>query len=71
MGLTMETKARKLVSFPKLKSRYGVPFSRRHLLTLEGNKQFPRRVPIGANRVGWVEAEIEAWIDGKVAEARQ
>ena len=70
----MEGKAtprRKLISFPELKARYGVPFTRRHLLTLEANKKFPGRVPIGDNRVAWIEAEVQEWVDRKVEQARQ
>ena len=70
MGLTMETKARKLVSFAELKPTFGISYSRRHIFTIEGEGKFPRRIRIGANRVGWLEHEIEAWIDSR-AEARR
>jgi prophage regulatory protein len=56
----------RLVSFSDLKARFGVPFTRRHLLNLEQAKKFPARVPIGENRVGWVESEIEEWVKEKV-----
>ena len=29
---------------------------------------FPRPVPLGAKAVGWLEDEIEAWIDARRAE---
>ena len=33
--------------------------------------QFPRPVPLGSrNAVGWVESEIDAWIDTCIAKAR-
>lgn len=31
---------------------------------------FPRPVPIGAKAVGWVEAEIDAWLTAQVAKSR-
>lgn len=31
---------------------------------------FPAPIPIGANRVRWVEAEVDAWIQAKIAAAR-
>ena len=30
--------------------------------------KFPRPVPLGEKAVGWIEAEIEAWIEARVAE---
>lgn len=59
----------KLVLYPDLKERYGIPFTRRHLLNLENEGKFPARVPIGEQRVGWVESEIEKWLSDKI-EAR-
>jgi prophage regulatory protein len=29
---------------------------------------FPRSVPIGKRTVGWVEDEIQAWIDARIAQ---
>jgi prophage regulatory protein len=60
---------RKLINFAELRPRFGVPFTRRHLLTLEAKKKFPARVQVGEHRVAWVESEVQDWIDGKV-EAR-
>lgn len=37
----------------------------------ENAGEFPRRVKLGANRVGWVESEIESWISSKIAERDQ
>jgi prophage regulatory protein len=44
----------------------GIPYSDVQLARLEKSGQFPRRVPIGANRVGWIEAEIEGWIKSRI-----
>ena len=46
-----------------------VPFSPNHLRRLEAQGDFPRRVRIGANRIAWPRAEVEAWLAGRV-EAR-
>lgn len=46
-----------------------VPYSGTHLARLEKAGQFPKRVKLGAHRVGWIEAEVEAWISER-AEAR-
>ena len=46
-----------------------VPYSGAHLARLEKAGLFPRRVKLGESRVGWVEAEVDDWIDARV-EAR-
>lgn len=45
-----------------------VPYTPQHILRLEKEGKFPRRVQVGPNRVAWVEAEVEAWIAARVAE---
>lgn len=46
---------------------HGVPFKRRHLLELERAKKFPQRVRLGENSVRWVEAEVDAYVQAKIA----
>lgn len=36
-----------------------VPYSRAHIWRMEKLDHFPRRVKLGANRVGWMSDEIE------------
>lgn len=45
-------------------ARTDLPPSSLHRLVAEG--KFPRSVRISANRVAWVEAEVEAWIRDKI-----
>ena len=45
-----------------------VPYTRTHVTRLEKAGLFPRRVKLGAGRVGWVEEEIDAWIESRIAE---
>lgn len=30
-----------------------------------GNGSFPSPIRLGPNRVGWIESEVDAWIEGK------
>jgi prophage regulatory protein len=39
-----------------------VPYTPQHILRLEKQGKFPKRIQIGARRVGWYLAEIEAWL---------
>ena len=43
-----------------------VPYSPQHIRRLENVNQFPRRVRIGANRVGWVREEVQQWLADRI-----
>jgi len=45
----------------------GIPYSKPHLWRLERAGKFPKRVPIGPSRYGYVETEIDAYLDALVA----
>jgi predicted DNA-binding transcriptional regulator AlpA len=47
--------------YRQLKSA-GVPFTYKHLRTLEGRDGFPRHFNIGENSVAWVADEVDAWV---------
>jgi len=42
--------------------RHIVPFCPQHILRLERQNKFPKRIQIGARRVGWYLSHIEAWL---------
>ncbi|WP_417729532.1 helix-turn-helix transcriptional regulator [Roseovarius sp.] len=44
-----------------------VLYSPQHIARLEKAGQFPKRVQLGVNRVGWVEAEVLAWLEERLA----
>jgi len=46
---------------------HGVPFSRSHLARLEEKGKFPKRVPIGELRIGWIAGEIWDWRDARIS----
>jgi len=39
-----------------------VPFSPQHILRLEKQGKFPKRIKIGERRVGWYLSDVEAWL---------
>jgi len=43
-----------------------VLYSPQHIARLEKAGKFPRRVQIGPNRVGWVEAEVLDWLQTRL-----
>ena len=43
-----------------------VLYSPQHVARLEKAGSFPKRVPLGPNRVGWVEAEVLDWLQERL-----
>ncbi|MDC0361198.1 AlpA family phage regulatory protein [Alphaproteobacteria bacterium] len=59
----------RLLRLPEILCR--VPYSEAHIWRLERAGKFPRRAHLGANRVVWVEAEIDDWLSSKIKERGQ
>jgi prophage regulatory protein len=58
--------AQNLIPYSALKSK-GITYSKPQLWRKEKAGEFPRRVPIGAARYGYVENEIDAYIESLIA----
>ncbi|MBN8807805.1 MAG: AlpA family phage regulatory protein [Sphingomonas sp.] len=48
--------------------REKVLYSPAHLARLEASGLFPKRVQLGAGRVGWVDEEVDDWIYQRIAQ---
>ena len=46
-------------------------FSTGHLRRLAKENKFPQPVQISENRSGWLEADVEKWIECRIREHRQ
>lgn len=46
----------------KKELRLIVPYSPQHILRLEKQGKFPKRIQIGLRRVGWLLSDVEAWL---------
>ncbi len=68
-ALNCSPQAIRILTFPELRSRKGITYCRQSLSRLERDGKFPRRVQISAGRVGWIEAEVDEWLQSK-ADAR-
>jgi predicted DNA-binding transcriptional regulator AlpA len=55
---------KKLLSYEELKPVAGIKFTRRHLLNLENEGKFPKRVKVGDRGIGWYEFEIAEFLNG-------
>ena len=51
----------RIIRWRDLKTR--VPLSRTTIWRLEKAGAFPTRVKIGKNSVGWLESEVDRWVD--------
>ena len=49
---------------PKVEKRTGLSRSTIYLLIKKGT--FPKPVKLGERSVGWVEAEVDAWLEGRI-----
>ena len=52
----------------KKELRAKVGYSPAHIDRLEQAGDFPKRINLGPNSVAWLEHEVEAWIEARVAE---
>jgi prophage regulatory protein len=59
--------AQRLIPYEALKAKC-IAYSKPHLWRLEKANKFPKRVPIGAGRYGYVESEIDDFVEQKIAE---
>ena len=59
--------ASRLISYDDLGPKKGLNFSKVTLWRMEKAKRFPKRVRIGASRYGWLEDEIDQYIELLVA----
>jgi prophage regulatory protein len=62
------TRTVRLLTYKNLERDKGVPYTRRHIERLIGDRQFPAPVRIGPRRIAFIEAEIDAWIEQRAAE---
>lgn len=60
--------AQQILRMPDVMLKTGLKKSTIHLKIHRG--EFPRSVALGPRAVGWLESEIDAWIDGQVRASR-
>jgi len=58
-----------ILRLPAVKARTGLSRSTIYLRISEGG--FPKPISLGGRAVGWVEAEINAWLNRQIEHSRQ
>ena len=63
----LSTKDR-ILRWPEVQERAGICRSHAHKLAAQGD--FPKPIKLGVRSSGWVESEIEAWLENRIAQSR-
>lgn len=50
---------------------YKTNMTREMIRRLENAGQFPKRIKLSKRAVGWIESEIDAWIEAKMKERNE
>ncbi|MCP1852113.1 MULTISPECIES: helix-turn-helix transcriptional regulator [unclassified Bradyrhizobium] len=59
-----------LISYESLAAK-GIAASKVTLWRWERARQFPKRVTISHQKVAWLESEVDAWLQARIAARRQ
>ena len=57
----------RLIPPDELKPAKGIDFSNMWRLELEAQGKFPKRVKLGERKYGYVEAELDQWLEERAA----
>ena len=61
--------AHAILRLPAVKARTGL--SRSTIYLRSSQNQFPKPISLGARAVGWLEGDIEAWLQARIAQSRK
>ncbi len=59
----------RILRFPEVSARTGLSRSRLYHAMAEGT--FPLSIAIGERAIGWVEAEVDSWVDACIDRSRR
>ncbi len=58
----------RIITFGRLRPEKGIGYSRDHLRRKVRDGSFPTPIPLSESRIGWIEAEIDRWIEERAAQ---
>lgn len=58
-----------ILRLPDVKSRTGLSRSTIYLRVNEGT--FPKPISLGGRAVGWIESEVQGWVNKQIEQSRQ
>ena len=59
----------KILRLPDVIGRVG--FSRSSIYAFVGNGTFPKPVQIGIRAVGWLDSDVDDWLNAKIEQSKQ
>ena len=59
----------KILRLPDVIERVG--FSRSSIYAFVGNGTFPKPVQIGIRAVGWLDSDVDDWLNAKIEQSKQ
>lgn len=65
----MDLNSKKIIRLPKVKKCTGL--SRSSIYLKISKNEFPNQIQLGKRSVGWVEEEINSWINKQIQFSRQ
>lgn len=57
-----------ILRLPAVKTRTGL--SRSTIYAFVDSGKFPKPISLGARAVGWLDAEVDAWVDRRIEQSR-
>lgn len=67
--MTAKESPRRLLRLAQVKEQVPIPTSAIYAAIADGT--FPKQIKIGARTVAWLESDIQAWIDARIAESKE
>ena len=60
--------SKKFIRLPEVKNKTGL--SRSSIYLRMSNGEFPRSISLGSRAIAWLEADIEQWLDKRIAASK-
>ena len=58
----------KIIRLPEVKNKTGL--SRSSIYLRMSNGEFPQSISLGSRAIGWLDADIEQWLDERIAASK-
>ncbi len=60
--------SKKFIRLPEVKNKTGL--SRSSIYLRMSNAEFPQSISLGGRAIGWLNADIEQWLDERIAASK-
>jgi prophage regulatory protein len=57
----------RVIPYSRLEMEKGIRFSREHIRRLIKAEKFPPPLALGDHTIGWIDSELDAWLEAKAA----